>query len=62
MSFSAEHGVGSKRIHAVQQTGDPVKLATMAVVKRALDGAGMMNPGKVMQPIEAAQAKWKKTQ
>ena len=28
-SFSAEHGVGSKRIHSLNATADPVKLAVM---------------------------------
>jgi FAD/FMN-containing dehydrogenase len=49
-SFSAEHGVGSKRIHALYGTADPVKLRLMQVVKQALDPAGIMNPGKVVDP------------
>lgn len=47
-SFSAEHGVGSKRIHALLATGDPVKLATMRAIKQALDPKGLFNPGKVL--------------
>jgi FAD/FMN-containing dehydrogenase len=46
-SFSAEHGVGSKRIGAMNDTTDGVKLAAMAQVKRLLDPQGLMNPGKV---------------
>ena len=46
-SFSAEHGVGSKRIQSLQQTADPVKLATMASVKQLLDPKGLFNPGKI---------------
>jgi FAD/FMN-containing dehydrogenase len=46
-AFSAEHGVGSKRIGALQATVDPGKLALMAIVKRALDPSGLMNPGKL---------------
>jgi FAD/FMN-containing dehydrogenase len=47
-SFSAEHGVGSKRIHSLMATADPTKLSAMAQVKAALDGQGSMNPGKVL--------------
>jgi FAD/FMN-containing dehydrogenase len=46
-SFSAEHGVGSKRIGAMNDTTDGTKLAAMAQVKRLLDPQGLMNPGKV---------------
>ena len=46
-SFSAEHGVGSKRIGALNATADPGKLALMATVKRALDPNGLINPGKL---------------
>jgi FAD/FMN-containing dehydrogenase len=47
-SFSAEHGVGSKRRHALQATASPVKLATMAAIKRLLDPQNLFNPGKVL--------------
>lgn len=47
-AFSAEHGVGSKRIGALNATADPGKLALMATIKRALDPEGLMNPGKVV--------------
>lgn len=49
-SFSAEHGVGSKRIDAMVATTETVKLSTMAQVKRLLDPALLMNPGKVLPP------------
>jgi FAD/FMN-containing dehydrogenase len=48
-SFSAEHGVGSKRIHALKATTDPTKLAAMKAIKQALDPRGLMNPGKVLE-------------
>ncbi|MEI7515982.1 MAG: FAD-binding oxidoreductase [Betaproteobacteria bacterium] len=48
-SFSAEHGVGSKRIGAMNDTTDATKLSVMAQVKRLLDPQGLMNPGKVFQ-------------
>jgi FAD/FMN-containing dehydrogenase len=46
-SFSAEHGVGSKRIGAMNDTTDSTKLQAMAQVKQLLDPQGMMNPGKL---------------
>ena len=52
-SFSAEHGVGSKRISALVATSDPVKFATMMRIKQALDPDQILNPGKVLpsQPL-----------
>ncbi|TPJ84170.1 FAD-binding oxidoreductase [Mesorhizobium sp. B2-5-13] len=47
-SFSAEHGVGSKRIHSLLTTADPTKLAVMERVKRVLDVQSIMNPDKVL--------------
>ena len=47
-SFSAEHGVGSKRIGSMLNTTDDGKLAAMWLIKSALDPANLMNPGKVL--------------
>lgn len=47
-SFSAEHGVGSKRIHSLLATADQTKLATMERIKKALDDQSLMNPDKVL--------------
>lgn len=47
-SFSAEHGVGSKRIHSLLTASDPTKLSTMHRIKRALDRRSIMNPDKVL--------------
>ena len=47
-SFSAEHGVGSKRIHSLIATADQTKLKLMQQVKGTLDGPLLMNPGKVL--------------
>ena len=46
-SFSAVHGVGSKRIHSLYQTADAVKLKLMEEVKHLLDPQNLMNPNKV---------------
>lgn len=55
-SFSAEHGVGSKRIQSLLATADPGKLNLMMRVKDALDGLQLMNPGKVL-PLAPLPAK-----
>lgn len=47
-SFSAEHGVGSKRIHSLVATAHATKLALMMRVKDTLDSHALMNPGTVL--------------
>ena len=47
-SISAEHGIGQLKRDELKRLGDPVALATMAAVKRALDPLGIMNPGKLL--------------
>lgn len=47
-SFSAEHGIGAKRVHSLRDTADPVKLALMRQIKADLDTAAILNPGKVI--------------
>lgn len=49
-SFSAEHGVGAKRIGALIATADTGKLRLMMKVKAAVDPSALMNPGKVLPP------------
>lgn len=56
-SFSAEHGVGSKRVSSLIATADAAKLNTMARVKQALDPDMIMNPGKVLPPQPSAKEK-----
>ena len=46
-SFSAEHGIGLSKLTSMSRHKDPVALATMARIKRAIDPKGIMNPGKV---------------
>ena len=50
-SFSAEHGVGSKRMHSLLASVDPTKIAAMRAVKAALDPRRLFNPGKVLPEI-----------
>jgi len=47
-SISAEHGIGLLKRHELPLYKDPVALDLMAAVKRALDPAGLMNPGKTL--------------
>ncbi len=48
-SFSAEHGIGQSKVGELERYEDPAALAVMRAVKRALDPAGIMNPGKVLR-------------
>ena len=47
-SISAEHGIGRLKAAEFARRADPVELAVMHEVKRALDPNGIMNPGKVL--------------
>jgi FAD/FMN-containing dehydrogenase len=47
-SISAEHGVGQLKRDSLVRYKDPVELALMYSIKRALDPQGIMNPGKVL--------------
>lgn len=47
-SFSAEHGVGRFKRDELRRYRSPVELQMMEAVKRALDPANLMNPGKVL--------------
>ena len=46
-SISAEHGIGSEKVGELAHYADPVKMATMRAIKRALDPHNIMNPGKI---------------
>ncbi|MFD2238413.1 FAD-binding oxidoreductase [Aureimonas populi] len=47
--FSAEHGIGAKRIDPLYATGDAGKLRLMETIKATLDPQGLFNPGKVLR-------------
>ena len=49
-SISAEHGVGSLKVGHLPHHKDPVALALMRAIKRALDPQHLMNPGRVIEP------------
>ena len=47
-SFSAEHGVGTLKLHEMAERKSPVALALMRRIKQALDPQGRLNPGRVI--------------
>jgi FAD/FMN-containing dehydrogenase len=46
-SISAEHGIGKLKAAEFAGRADPVELALMRDLKRALDPRGILNPGKI---------------
>lgn len=48
-SIAAEHGVGLIKRDELPRYKDPVALALMATIKRALDPDNLLNPGKVVR-------------
>lgn len=53
--LSGEHGIGTMKRPFMREAVDPVTLAALRDVKRALDPAGRLNPGKIL-PDEDAHA------
>lgn len=49
-SFSAEHGIGTKRIDNLYSCTNQAKLHWMSNIKSSLDPEGLMNPFKVLIP------------
>ena len=49
-SISAEHGIGQLKRDELGRLGDPVQLAMMRGIKKALDPHGLLNPGKLVPP------------
>jgi FAD/FMN-containing dehydrogenase len=47
-SISAEHGIGRLKAAEFAERADPVELALMHDLKRALDPKGILNPGKIL--------------
>lgn len=48
-SISAEHGIGSLKIDQLEKYKSPVALEMMRAIKKALDPANLMNPGRVIR-------------
>lgn len=51
-SFSAEHGIGLSKLGSMARRKDPVALQMMHAVKAAFDPKGLLNPGKVLPPLD----------
>lgn len=49
-AFSAEHGIGSKRMHALAAYSDKTKRELMRLVKGVVDAPGVLNRGKLIIP------------
>ena len=47
-SFSAEHGIGQSKRHAMTTHKSPIAMDVMRAIKAAIDPDGRMNPGKVL--------------
>jgi FAD/FMN-containing dehydrogenase len=53
-SISAEHGIGRLKREDLARFKDHVDLEVMRAIKRALDPRGIMNPGKLLPDMPAA--------
>lgn len=51
-SFSAEHGIGRWKIKEMQHFKDKTALLLMQKIKNSLDPQGIMNPKKVLPPLD----------
>ena len=49
-SFSAEHGIGRLKRDSLGRYKSDVELSLMRALKRTLDPANILNPGKVVDP------------
>ncbi|MBS1269947.1 MAG: putative FAD-linked oxidoreductase [Gammaproteobacteria bacterium] len=47
-SFSAEHGIGQLRLGMMERYKSPEALGLMKKLKRSMDPAGVLNPGKIV--------------
>jgi FAD/FMN-containing dehydrogenase len=54
-SISAEHGIGQMKISELARLSDPARLQAMRAIKRALDPKNVMNPGKLVPPLDPDQ-------
>ena len=55
-SFSAEHGIGLEKRASLEQWSGAAAMRLMRGVKALYDPAGIMNPGKVLAPLDQSPA------
>jgi FAD/FMN-containing dehydrogenase len=55
-SISAEHGIGRMKVEELTHYKSKVELDLMRKIKAALDPQGIMNPGKVVEPMPRARS------
>jgi FAD/FMN-containing dehydrogenase len=51
-SISAEHGIGQMKIAELARLSEPARLHAMRAIKQALDPQNIMNPGKLVPPLD----------
>jgi len=54
-SISAEHGIGRQKVSELARLKDPAALKAMRAIKRALDPNGVLNPGRILEPVPTRQ-------
>ncbi len=54
--LSGEHGIGYKKLYAMEEYTDTVEMEIMKDIKRALDPNLILNPGKLINVTEKSQA------
>jgi len=54
-SISAEHGIGQMKRAELGRLADPARLHALRAIKRALDPGNIMNPGKLVPPVDGVQ-------
>ena len=54
-SISAEHGIGQMKVAEFARLGGEARLGALRAIKRALDPNSIMNPGKLVPPMDPAQ-------
>ncbi|KII93262.1 hypothetical protein PLICRDRAFT_102368 [Plicaturopsis crispa FD-325 SS-3] len=52
-SVSAEHGIGAAKTHALHFSKSQANIDLMRKIKHLFDPHGIMNPGKVLEPVPA---------